>query len=540
MLGEVDDGRVLLEAPAGLDYAWEAIKSDFGGGMHRHLDDLLAGATTGEQAFRRMAAEAQRAHHEAYLIGKSRWTRRPRLNADDLAYLARANAAEMKFLKGFVGDVTSGAVPGPGRMPPHARMDLYVESLNGFRNNAELEHSPENVEVHWILGIADHCEDCLALEGMNPWTKASLPCVPGDGSTRCLCLLSDQVSLTTSRGQIKMRDIEVGDKVLTHRGRWRRVLAKHVNRSTAEHRYAVMVTERGLVGLTSDHLLWTSFGWKTAEEVSRADLRVLRGLREAEAEAELSAEVPSSLCGRCEERGGAVDPGVRLLRQDLQSGKVPDRAVEVGQVLLLEGVLPEGHPLYDLAVEEDASFCVDGLIAHNSNCKCHLEYVSKPRKVARELAKQRLGRPSVLQDVMSLPRPPRGFTLPTAAERTAIESVRHEVNHWRRMMAAAHEADDDELFRRYAALRKAANAKLIKISTDRKVWDPPALSVDEVVTGQVLDDRLVDALMAAGLDGGTVARMPSKQYHKLIRDVLKVSPRLSAEVRAVIRKGPKK
>lgn len=66
------------------------------------------------------------------------------------------------------------------------------------------------------------------------------------------------------------------------------------------------------------------------------------------------------------------DPAVRLLQQEVQqavSRYSCGAEVRTGQVLLLSSALPEGTPLYDLTVEEDHSFVVDGMVLHNSNCR---------------------------------------------------------------------------------------------------------------------------------------------------------------------------
>ncbi len=56
-----------------------------------------------------------------------------------------------------------------------------------------------------------------------------------------------------------------------------------------------------------------------------------------------------------------------FLRSDIQA--LP-QSWHTATEILLGGVLPEGTALYDLQVEEDHSFVVDGIITHNSNCKC--------------------------------------------------------------------------------------------------------------------------------------------------------------------------
>ena len=49
-------------------------------------------------------------------------------------------------------------------------------------------------------------------------------------------------------------------------------------------------------------------------------------------------------------------------------GQIPQQVnVSIGKLL------PIGTPLYDIEVQDDHSFVVEGMICHNSNCKCHLE-----------------------------------------------------------------------------------------------------------------------------------------------------------------------
>jgi hypothetical protein len=75
------------------------------------------------------------------------------------------------------------------------------------------------------------------------------------------------------------------------------------------------------------------------------------------------------------EQGAECDPAVRLLWEEFQTvgvGAQETCTVRVGQVLLLSGVLPTKTPLYDLTVEEDHSFIVEGLKLHNSNCRDRL------------------------------------------------------------------------------------------------------------------------------------------------------------------------
>jgi hypothetical protein len=80
------------------------------------------------------------------------------------------------------------------------------------------------------------------------------------------------------------------------------------------------------------------------------------------------------LLDRLPESDSECDPAVLLLREEFRatSSGAQEKQVKVGQVLLLAGVLPNQTPLYDLTVEEDHSFLVEGLKLHNSNCRDRL------------------------------------------------------------------------------------------------------------------------------------------------------------------------
>lgn len=66
------------------------------------------------------------------------------------------------------------------------RLQMYASRLRGTANIAFEANSPDDAEFNWILGAAEHCEDCVELAGQNPWLKGELSVFPGDGGTVCL------------------------------------------------------------------------------------------------------------------------------------------------------------------------------------------------------------------------------------------------------------------------------------------------------------------------------------------------------------------
>ena len=73
------------------------------------------------------------------------------------------------------------------------RAGLYSERGKSMYERATVTNFPDDVLINWTLQPADHCATCLIYSANNPYTKATLPAYPGDGSTlcktRCRCIL---------------------------------------------------------------------------------------------------------------------------------------------------------------------------------------------------------------------------------------------------------------------------------------------------------------------------------------------------------------
>jgi hypothetical protein len=161
-----------------------------------------------------------------------------------------------------------------------------------------------------------------------------LPTYPRDGSQTCRCITTPDSRITTERGLVPISQIEIGDMVLTHLHRYRRVIATPVTLSEAHHKQAWVVSEHGgFLGCTSDHKWLTEAGWLSAAEIDLLSLQIYSTIHV---------------------------PTLRSLTPTAYQS-----AAE------LQRVLPLGSKLYDLTVEDDHSFIIEGLISHNSNCRCY-------------------------------------------------------------------------------------------------------------------------------------------------------------------------
>ena len=340
----------------------------------------------------------------------------------------------------------------------------------------------------------------------KPTGYGSLPWIPKDGSTKCLCILSGDAPVLTKRGWVPLLDVEVGDLVWTHLKRWRPVMQVIAKPSEPYHRLSVV---HGVLA-THNHLWLTDIGWKdsidicnslsklcynNAQEINNENLypvwysygkseqsrylcSVSKGmsLRSAQGSSGIgvqglhlqelgsvrqsqfameniqyssgnsggrrSAQDQTPGCGQQQladkEKGWqaleslldgrwkteeshlslsmgvdygkwphttrfsiashqwrpnrrqtgelTVDRETRALPSAWRIDKIQDTCSfdlpllqegifgslmeEQDSEVLLGGLLPSGTAVFDLTVEEDHSFCINGIFAHNSNCRC--------------------------------------------------------------------------------------------------------------------------------------------------------------------------
>jgi len=275
--------------------------------------------------------------------------------------------------------------------------------------------------------------------------------------------------------------------VRTHRGRWKKVLAAPVSRSAHAHGFAVVVGATRLFGVTDDHRFYTRHGWRTASEIARANLRILQNLRTCEGDVPTSREAEPLLLSemlRRDEDQGIKDPILPLLREALQTDTVSDQQAPIGSVVLLPHVLPPGTPLYDLTVEDDESFIVEGLISHNSNCRCRL--IFRPGKVA----------PSPAEDVIKdltpkADRVPKGFRLPTDDEKVFIENLMARINFAREVIPKL----EGQARRAEVLARKALSDRLLRFLEERKIWQKPTWAAGNRAIDNFIHRPTLEALL---------------------------------------------
>jgi ribonucleoside-diphosphate reductase alpha chain len=135
--------------------------------------------------------------------------------------------------------------------------------------------TPTDIEVQDVFkrAAAWYSDDAAMADRMyryisSHWVMPATPVLTNSGTDRGLnisCLTGDSPILTPD-GFKPMDEIEIGDKVLTHKGRWRRVVAKKSR--VADNLYNVKVDRRRTnVGITGNHPALAERGWTKIDEL---------------------------------------------------------------------------------------------------------------------------------------------------------------------------------------------------------------------------------------------------------------------------------
>jgi predicted phage terminase large subunit-like protein len=134
----------------------------------------------------------------------------------------------------------------------------YVKLMWPVRHNPETDP----LRIGWVVeGICEHME--AVHKGQITKLLMNLP--PGFGKP-----VHEDERVQTARGWIPLREVVVGDLVLTHKGRWRRVTVKHDQGVLP----LVKVTtyDGRTVKAAPDHPFLTTEGWKNAGDLVPGDM----------------------------------------------------------------------------------------------------------------------------------------------------------------------------------------------------------------------------------------------------------------------------
>lgn len=130
-------------------------------------------------------------HVGAGVLGRQRAGDYADRMASDELWAARAMAEDEPRWRAFMEQIKNGDsryVNGDGSLRQEQiqnRANLYTQRMRGTANEAFTAASKEDDLYDWVMLNSEHCPRCPEIEAGSPYTRATLPSHPGDGSTPC-------------------------------------------------------------------------------------------------------------------------------------------------------------------------------------------------------------------------------------------------------------------------------------------------------------------------------------------------------------------
>lgn len=195
-LKEIEDGYTLVE-DTGIPPSVDGMGARHGRTM-QNLTTKLKGGRISQDQFNSGAEESIRSSFEgAYRVG-----RRKDLDAGDKEWLRRATEAEVGYARNFGQDILEGR----GTMPYSKRAAMYGATVDSTYWNGWVESAPRGSRFDWVLGVAEHCDDCRLLAVNSPYSKNNLPTTPRSGST--ICKSNCRCRLRAKKGRLSASERE--------------------------------------------------------------------------------------------------------------------------------------------------------------------------------------------------------------------------------------------------------------------------------------------------------------------------------------------
>ncbi len=142
---------------------------------HQYAEGVL----TAQQWARALWQEIKTEHIRQYLLGIGG------VNQMDASHWGRVGGIlsdQWRYFKDFVQEL-----PGLSEKQIASRAQMYVSAAREAyeRANAIAQREAGMEEELWVLGVAEHCDDCVAFAEMG-WQPLGYFPMPGAGGTQCL------------------------------------------------------------------------------------------------------------------------------------------------------------------------------------------------------------------------------------------------------------------------------------------------------------------------------------------------------------------
>ncbi len=236
--------------------------------------------------------------------------------------------------------------------------------------------------------VCKYCKDFYELDDGTPKVyklselsagymdkKDPEPVLPG--MTHPNCILNGDARVLTKEGYKAIKRITIGDYVWTHKMRWQKVI-NTLNWYQTPYKkdyYTVKFsgTESNGIAVTPDHKFLTAEGFVAVKDLKGQ--KILKLMRKCVmCEKGKEAAYPGYFCGpKCR------DSFLSKPIENAECIKPEEYYIEECQPYIMYDKSIEPTFLYDITVEKDHSFVVEGIVS--SNCRCILLYMVKGFKL---------------------------------------------------------------------------------------------------------------------------------------------------------------
>ena len=154
-----------------------------------------------------MAGSIAHANAIGYTLARAQttgdWSQEPTISPSDMAAAVALIQMRRKYLDEFIADVQGGRYTDDqgsiSAAAVSARSAMYVGTAYYSANRTWLNSLPSEMLIYWNA-LPGCCDGCSARQEGGPYTRASLPGIPGDGSTPCM--MNCRCSISTDTGAV--------------------------------------------------------------------------------------------------------------------------------------------------------------------------------------------------------------------------------------------------------------------------------------------------------------------------------------------------
>ena len=256
-----------------------------------------------------------------------------------------------------------------------------------------------NVKAEWSTAGDDRvCQQCSALEGNVYSLEEIRPMIPVHPN----CFIDTQTPIYTSTGWKPIGKVEIGDLVLTHKNRFRKVYA--LPRTPKQKPEVTKFKFKGdlKLSMTSNHQVMLLNGqWVEASTLKEGDKLVVLANRCKRC----GKLIPyfnkycSKTCNSLDitdkqwsDTGSQINTTPKEVEEELarvlgnHTGEYETIDIEIEKVK--RWVIKRNRTLYNLSVEEDESYMAKGIVVHNCRCMALPTMPIKDKKAVKKAAKK--------------------------------------------------------------------------------------------------------------------------------------------------------